>query len=140
MIAGSKPLHAALLLLLLSGCGYEGPELAGIPGLQTKVRAYYRDHATERNGSCRAPEMRGITQVDILEDNDDEMSIRVRYYFRDDEFGDIENGTGLGLANSREIVRRHGGEVRLAATGAEGSRFEIHLPARAVRRVAGGDS
>ncbi|MEZ5846162.1 MAG: HAMP domain-containing sensor histidine kinase [Geminicoccaceae bacterium] len=54
--------------------------------------------------------------------------------------GDIENGTGLGLANSREIVRRHGGEVRLAATGAEGSRFEIHLPARAVRRVAGGDS
>ncbi|MCB1832397.1 MAG: hypothetical protein KDH19_02975 [Geminicoccaceae bacterium] len=91
MIAGSKPLHAALLLILLSGCGYEGPELAGIPGLQTKVRAYYRDHATEKNGSCRAPEMRGITQVDILEDNDDEMSIRVRYYFRDDEFGDIDD-------------------------------------------------
>ncbi|MEZ5823818.1 MAG: HAMP domain-containing sensor histidine kinase [Geminicoccaceae bacterium] len=51
--------------------------------------------------------------------------------------GDAENGTGLGLANSREIVRRHGGDVRLASTGATGSLFEIHLPGRTVRRSGG---
>ncbi|MCB9945802.1 MAG: HAMP domain-containing histidine kinase [Geminicoccaceae bacterium] len=41
-------------------------------------------------------------------------------------------GAGLGLAIAREIARRHGGDVRLASTGAEGTCFEIILPQRAV--------
>ncbi len=38
-------------------------------------------------------------------------------------------GTGLGLAIAREVMRSHGGDVILAHTGAEGTTFELRLPA-----------
>jgi PAS domain S-box-containing protein len=38
-------------------------------------------------------------------------------------------GTGLGLAVSRSIVEHHGGEIRVASTAGEGSRFVVTLPA-----------
>ena len=41
-------------------------------------------------------------------------------------------GTGLGLAIAMEIVEAHGGDLRLAQTGATGTRFEIKLPQDAV--------
>ena len=41
-------------------------------------------------------------------------------------------GTGLGLAIVREIMHRHGGDVRLAGTGPEGTSFALHLPPRAL--------
>ncbi|WP_259651833.1 sensor histidine kinase [Variovorax sp. UMC13] len=37
-------------------------------------------------------------------------------------------GSGLGLHLSREIARRHGGEVSLVATGDDGSTFRLVLP------------
>ena len=42
-------------------------------------------------------------------------------------------GTGLGLAIARELVRAHGGEIRLLASTAEGTRFAIELPQRGSR-------
>jgi len=37
-------------------------------------------------------------------------------------------GTGLGLGISRDIARRHGGDLRLVDSSAAGSRFELVLP------------
>lgn len=37
-------------------------------------------------------------------------------------------GSGLGLAIARELAQLHGGDVRLAATGAGGTTFEVRLP------------
>jgi signal transduction histidine kinase len=37
-------------------------------------------------------------------------------------------GSGLGLAITRDLVRAHGGEVRLISTGADGTVFGIELP------------
>ena len=39
-----------------------------------------------------------------------------------------DGGTGLGLALSRSLARAHGGELRLASTGSEGSVFELTIP------------
>ena len=40
-----------------------------------------------------------------------------------------EGGTGLGLVIARDIVRAHGGDISLAATGAAGTTFRLELPA-----------
>lgn len=39
-----------------------------------------------------------------------------------------ESGLGLGLSISADILRRHGGEIRLARSSPEGSVFEVILP------------
>ncbi|MCK5323283.1 MAG: HAMP domain-containing histidine kinase, partial [Desulfobulbaceae bacterium] len=39
-----------------------------------------------------------------------------------------ENGTGLGLAIVRQIVKSHGGEIRVASKEGEGTSFVIKLP------------
>jgi signal transduction histidine kinase len=38
------------------------------------------------------------------------------------------NGMGLGLAISRTIVEAHGGTLRVAKTGPQGTTFEVALP------------
>jgi len=38
-------------------------------------------------------------------------------------------GTGLGLPMVQQIVQEHGGNVRVARTGPEGTQFEVELPA-----------
>ncbi|MGR3540819.1 MAG: sensor histidine kinase [Hasllibacter sp.] len=43
-----------------------------------------------------------------------------------------KGGTGLGLAIAAELVRGHGGTLRLTATGEGGTTFTIRLPKRAV--------
>ncbi|WP_207480289.1 sensor histidine kinase [Arenibaculum pallidiluteum] len=40
-----------------------------------------------------------------------------------------KGGVGLGLAIAREILRAHGGELRLVASGAGGTVFALELPA-----------
>ncbi|MGZ4399672.1 MAG: ATP-binding protein, partial [Gaiellaceae bacterium] len=39
-----------------------------------------------------------------------------------------EHGSGLGLAAARLIARRHGGDVELRETSADGSVFALRLP------------
>jgi signal transduction histidine kinase len=42
-------------------------------------------------------------------------------------------GSGLGLAISRELMRAHGGDIRLVSSTGEGTLFELDLPIRAER-------
>jgi len=43
-----------------------------------------------------------------------------------------DQGTGLGLFISYEIVRAHGGEIRVQSTPGAGATFEVRLPLRPV--------
>jgi signal transduction histidine kinase len=54
----------------------------------------------------------------------------VREHVFDPYFTTKENGTGLGLAVSREIAHRHGGNLEFASSCSEGSTFTLTLPTR----------
>jgi signal transduction histidine kinase len=41
-----------------------------------------------------------------------------------------QEGTGLGLAIAKELLRAHGGDVQLAGSDAQGTRFRVLLPLR----------
>ena len=38
-------------------------------------------------------------------------------------------GTGLGLSLSYDIIKAHGGEIKVKSKEGEGSRFTVELPA-----------
>ena len=61
-----------------------------------------------------------------------------RFYRVDDARSRSTGGTGLGLAIVRHIALLHGGDVGVASTLGEGSRFALKLPLRRLGQV--GDS
>lgn len=52
-----------------------------------------------------------------------------RFWRSGDEMTRTTQGTGLGLYLVRQIVTGHGGRVRVADTGPEGTTFEVEIPA-----------
>ena len=46
----------------------------------------------------------------------------------DDARGPDTGGAGLGLTIARDVIRRHGGEIRLGASEMGGLRVELRLP------------
>lgn len=76
-----------LAAFALSACALpNGPSLAGHDGLSTKVTWFYRAHATEEGGRCKAPEIKGITQTKVVEETDEQLILRLRYSYLDSAF------------------------------------------------------
>lgn len=70
----------------------------------------------------------------IVEDSGDGISSEQRDRIFDPFFTTKPSGMGLGLSICRSIVADHGGTLRLLKTGAEGSSFELEMPAAANRQ------
>jgi signal transduction histidine kinase len=65
----------------------------------------------------------------FIDDNGSGLAPRAREHLFTAFSGSTKaNGSGLGLAIAREVARAHGGDVRLAETGATGTIFAITLP------------
>ena len=71
--------------LSLGGCAMQGPAVAGIPGLQWQIQRFYLDKATEEGGMCTAPVIRSITRSTILEETEEQLVLRIRYFWRDEQ-------------------------------------------------------
>ena len=71
---------AWLLTMGVSACAWQGPALAGHPGLQYQVISFYG--ALPRSGNCRAPtrQMRSVTSTRVVEDNSAKVVMDLRYY------------------------------------------------------------
>jgi two-component system phosphate regulon sensor histidine kinase PhoR len=57
-----------------------------------------------------------------------------RFYRVDRSRSRESGGTGLGLAIAKHVAQRHGGELRIASTPGQGSRFALVFPGNRVRR------
>ncbi len=83
--------------------------------------------AGARTVTVRASEREGLVPIDIADDGPG-----LPGALKDDPFRPFHSGrrggSGLGLAIARDLVRAHGGEIELAATGAAGTRFRLTLP------------
>ena len=77
--------RTVLLPFLIAGCA-AGPGPLD-PELTYLIRSYYRQHAAEKNYTCLAPEIRGITRVEVLEDTPERLVLRIRYHYRDNVYG-----------------------------------------------------
>ena len=85
------------LALLLGGCAYQGPAVAGYPGLQNKIQWYYDSNALEQNATCTQPRMRSVTSAQILEETPETVVMNIRYYWLDEGQLDFDRG-GLPFA------------------------------------------
>jgi signal transduction histidine kinase len=88
-------------------------------------------HATGAAGSVRvATERRGRHALLIVEDDGPGIASEVRERLFEPFFTTkpVGQGTGLGLYVCSEIVRSHGGEIRVDSEPGRGARFEVRLP------------
>lgn len=82
-------------LAALAACSYQGPELAGQPGLQWEVMSFYAIRATERSFTCNSPRMRSITSTRIVDDAPDRLVMDLRFTWVDDNAAvDMPRGGG----------------------------------------------
>jgi signal transduction histidine kinase len=108
----------------------------GDPGQLTRVVRNLIDNARRHAVAKVAVELSSTDDDVLLVVSDDGHGIapsdRERVFdrfARTDEARSVDDGgTGLGLAIVREIVRAHGGTVRVAESR-HGARLEVHLPA-----------
>ena len=75
---------ALLLVTTLAGCGWQGPPLAGYPGLQQRVISFYDARAMEENALCPQPRMTSIGRTDVVEETPERVVMDLRYHYRDE--------------------------------------------------------
>jgi signal transduction histidine kinase len=78
----------------------------------------------------------GVTTINIVDDGPGLPKRAQERLFEPFTGSAKSGGTGLGLAIARELVRAHGGELRLIETGSSGTTFRIELPPAGLRRAA----
>jgi len=90
-------------------------------------------NAVEVSSPGQTVEVQCVVQEEVVRisvtDHGPGIPEEVRPYVFDAFFTTKPNGTGLGLAVSREIAGRHGGQLDFE-TGPAGTTFRLHLPVR----------
>ena len=70
------------MALALSACASAG-SVNGQPGLEWEIQRFYAGKATEVGGSCTGPLIRSVTAAETIEETEDQVVMRVRYYWSD---------------------------------------------------------
>ena len=81
--------------------------------------------------AVRASRMRQSVCIEICDDGPGIPETMRDRLFRPFATAARPGGSGLGLAIARDLARAHGGDVTLAVTSADGTRFRIDIPDRA---------
>ena len=97
-----------MVWLVLAGCALYEPPVPGGQATYTEMRVFYRRHALEEDGRCRAPYLDGIIRSEVVRDMPDQLELRTTYHWRDQ----IGDETGSDLFPSRGTDRCKGIEER----------------------------
>jgi len=101
----SRLFAAATLIAAVAGCTTAGPP--GDRSLEQEIVRYYARHAAEKNFTCLAPEIRGITRMEVIEDTPERLVVRVRYNWVDSVYGEQEvEGMGVTLRHCNGFAER----------------------------------
>ena len=76
-------LAVVAMALALSACAGAGT-INGQPGLEWQIQRFYAGKATEVRGSCTGPLIRSVTAAETIEETDDQVVMRVRYFWSDE--------------------------------------------------------
>ena len=115
-------------LLFLAACTLPPPSSTaslGYPGLERQIVRFYDARAWERNATCTVPEMRRITQVEVVDETEEQVLVRVRYFWRDP----TRDGDGAGLVAAPHVGRNR-------CEGFDERRFTLERVDDGVRVVA----
>ncbi|MEM9968693.1 MAG: HAMP domain-containing sensor histidine kinase [Pseudomonadota bacterium] len=75
-----------------------------------------------------AQEDEGAWHIDVVDDGPGLPGKAQEHLFTPFQGGARKGGSGLGLAIASELIKGHGGQLRLCRTSAEGTTFRITLP------------
>lgn len=82
-LSGLRPAMVAMAMALsLSACASVGA-VNGQPGLEWQIQRFYAGKATEVGGSCTGPLIRSVTAAETVEETDETVVMRVRYFWVD---------------------------------------------------------
>jgi hypothetical protein len=84
---------ATLSVAALSACGSLSEAVQPSP-VESAVKSYYENHASEENGRCLNPYMDALTGLDVVEESESRIVVDARYFYRD-RF--MDGGGGLSI-------------------------------------------
>ena len=94
-------LAAALIASAVVACTAPADDLAGLPGAERQILAFYEARAFERNASCPRPFIRNITRTEQVSDDGSLVVLRIDYSWdirlRNSRFGNQCQGFGSRL-------------------------------------------
>jgi hypothetical protein len=114
---------AAILPLpvLLAACGWQGPGLAGYPGLQWQVVSFYDGRAMEAAARCPNPRLVGFTRAEVVEDTPERVVMDLRYRWVDDT-RTVDSG---GSGGSSKITCQDWGTRRFTFARASDGQLQV---------------
>lgn len=142
----SKRLPNVLCVLSLAACApapFASSHIGPPAAIEGAIREYYRGHATEEAGQCLRPYIDGITAVEVVEDQPEELVVRVRYFFRDElvdqsnTVGPASGCTGFG-ERTFVVVDTPAGPRAVEMTGPRDEPVLRTLLRRGLERLEGG--
>jgi hypothetical protein len=112
---------ACLPLLMLAACGWQGPGLAGYPGLQWQVANFYDGRAMEADARCPNPRLVGFTRAEVVEDTPERLVMDLRYRWVDD-LRTVDSG---GRDGGSKIVCQDWGTRRFTFARARDGQLQV---------------
>ena len=110
-------LGPVLLTVLLASCGprLESAHFQPPSAVELAIANHYERYASEENSQCLRPYIKGLSRVEVIEDQPERLVVQIRYFFRDRirEVGDDQNSACVGFNGRRVALGKSDGKIEV---------------------------